>query len=63
MVDKSKRNFFKQASKIINNKLCIETQLKSYCNFENMKMLILNEEQIEILRKTPYLKFEQYLYI
>jgi len=47
------------ASKIINKKLSIETQLRYYCYFENLKTLILNDEQLEILRKDSYLKIAQ----
>jgi len=61
MIGSTKRNFFQLASKIIDNKLSLEFQLKYYCDLEKLKLLILNQEQLEYLNTVPNFKIEKHL--
>jgi len=50
---KTKRNFFKLATQIIETKLSFEFQLNTYSDIEKIKLLILNEEQKDYLNSIP----------
>jgi len=58
---RTKRKFFNLATRIVENKLSLEAQLKYYCNLEKLKMHILNDEQIEMLNNIPNFKLEKHL--
>lgn len=61
LTNKKKRNFLKLANEIINKKLSIEYILKSYSNFEKLKMIVLNKEQINNFNSIPNFKIEKHL--
>ena len=61
LVNKNKRNFLKIAIDIIDKKLSIEYLLKFYSNFEKMKLILMNNEQVNELNSIPNFKIEKHL--
>jgi len=61
IIGKTKRNFFQLASNIIDHKLSLEFQLSHYSDFEKLKLLILNQEQLDCLKIIPKLNLEKHL--
>jgi len=61
IINRTKRNFFKLASKIIDSKLSLEYQIKSSCNLEKLKLITMNQEQIDYLNSLPNFKIEKHL--
>jgi len=51
----------KLASKVFETKLSLENQLKLYCNLEKIKLLCLNQEQIDLFEVMPNFKIESHL--
>jgi len=61
MINKTKREFFKLATKIIENKLSLEYQMRYYFNMEKLKLISLNQEQIDYFNSLPNFKIEKHL--
>lgn len=61
IINKTKRKFFKLASKIISKKLSLEYQLRNHCNLEKLKLICLNQEQIELFNRLPNFRIEKHL--
>ncbi len=50
--NKSKRKFFKFATKIIESKLSLEYKMRYYFNFEKLRLLFPNQELIDFSNNT-----------
>jgi len=61
IISPTKRNFFQVASNIIDHKLSLEFQLRNYSDFEKLKLLILNPEQLEYLKTVPKFNLEKHI--
>lgn len=61
MTNKTKRKFFKLASKIIDSKLSLEYQMRYYSNMEKLKLISLNNEQLDFFNNIPNFKIEKHL--
>jgi len=61
MIGKTKRNFFKLATKIIDTKLSLEFQLDHYSDLEKLKLLVLDQDRLEYFNNIPKFKFVKHL--
>jgi len=61
IMNKTKRNFFQLASKIIENKLSLEYKIRNYFNLEKLKLFSLNQDQIDYFNSLPNFKIEKHL--
>jgi len=61
IIGQTKRDFFQLASKIVDTRLSLEFQLNYYSDYEKLKLLILNQEQLEYLNDVSKLKFVKHL--
>jgi len=60
IIGKSKRSFFKLATKIIDTKLSLEFQLNHFCDLEKIKLLLLNSEQLDSFNEFHKFKFTKH---
>lgn len=56
-----KRDFISVISEVIENKLSVEYFLELTNNFRNLKILLLDENQLEKFNALPYLNLEKQL--